>query len=57
MDNDAREFAGGAQGKAFLNTKGGNQFSDLVTLTYQGGKIDKPVPMWIAPGQPDGVVT
>jgi molybdopterin-containing oxidoreductase family iron-sulfur binding subunit len=55
--NDAREFAGGAQGTAFLNTKGGNQFSDLVTLTYQGGKIDKPVPMWITPGQPDGVVT
>ncbi len=55
--NDAREFAGGAQGTAFINTKGGNQFSDLVTLTYQGGKIDKPVPMWIAPGQPDGVVT
>lgn len=57
LDNDAREFAGGAQGRAFLNTKGGNQFSDLVTLTYQGGTVSKPVPMWIAPGQPDGVVT
>ncbi|MBK8466700.1 MAG: TAT-variant-translocated molybdopterin oxidoreductase [Chloracidobacterium sp.] len=57
VDNDAREFAGGAQGRSFINTKGGNQFSDLVTLTYQGGKVDKPVPMWIAPGQPDGVVT
>lgn len=55
--NDSREFTGGAQGTAFINTKGGNQFSDLVTLTYQGGKIEKPVPMWIAPGQPDGVVT
>ncbi len=57
MGNDSHEFAGGAQGTAFINTKGGNQFSDLVTLTYQGGKIEKPVPMWIAPGQPDGVVT
>ena len=55
--NEARDLAGGAQGTSFINTKGGNQFSDLVTLTYQGGKVDKPVPMWIAPGQPDGVVT
>ncbi|MFN0278644.1 MAG: TAT-variant-translocated molybdopterin oxidoreductase [Pyrinomonadaceae bacterium] len=57
MGGDAREFAGGAQGTSFINTKGGNQFSDLVTLTYQGGNISRPVPMWIAPGQPDGVVT
>ncbi len=55
--NDAREFAGGAQGTSFINTKGGNQFADLATLTYQGGKIEKPVPMWVAPGQPDGVIT
>ncbi len=34
--NDAREFAGGEQGTSFINTKGGNQFSDLVTLNYQG---------------------
>ncbi len=55
--NDAREFAGGAQGTSFINTKGGNQFSDTVTLKYQGGEIEKPVPMWITPGQPDDVVT
>lgn len=55
--NDAREFAGGQQGTSFINTKGGNQFSDLVTLKYQGAEIQKPVPMWIAPGQPDDVVT
>lgn len=55
--NDAEEFAGGSQGASFINTRGGNQFSDLVTLKYQGGEITKPVPMWIAPGQPDDVVT
>jgi molybdopterin-containing oxidoreductase family iron-sulfur binding subunit len=32
-------------------------FSDLVTLNYQGSSISKPVPVWIAPGQPDDVVT
>ena len=55
--NDAREYVGGSQGTSFINTKGGNQFSDLVTLKYQGGEISKPVPMWIAPGQPDDVIT
>jgi molybdopterin-containing oxidoreductase family iron-sulfur binding subunit len=51
------DFAGGAQGTSFLNTKGGNQFSDLVKLSYQGAEISKPVPVWIQPGQPDDVVT
>jgi molybdopterin-containing oxidoreductase family iron-sulfur binding subunit len=55
--NDAREYAGGSQGTSFINTRGGNQFSDLVTLKYQGAEIKAPVPMWIAPGQPDDVVT
>ena len=55
--NDAEELTGGAQGTSFVNTKGGNQFSDLVTLKYQGAEINKPVPMWIAPGQPDDVIT
>ncbi len=54
---DADEKSGGVRGTSFINTKGGNMFSDLVTLTYQGGEINKPVPMWIAPGQPDDVVT
>jgi MoCo/4Fe-4S cofactor protein with predicted Tat translocation signal len=55
--NDEDEFSGGARGTSFINTRGSNMNSDLVTLTYQGGKIDKPVPMWISPGQPDDVIT
>ena len=54
---DKREFSGGARGTSFINTRGTNMASDLVTLTYQGGKIEKPVPMWITPGQPDDVIT
>jgi molybdopterin-containing oxidoreductase family iron-sulfur binding subunit len=54
---DESEFAGGTLGTSFINTKGGNLFSDLVTLKYQGSDVSKPVPMWIAPGQPDDVVT
>jgi molybdopterin-containing oxidoreductase family iron-sulfur binding subunit len=54
-DND--EMAGGGQPIAFVNSKGGNLTSDLVTLKYQGGEISKPVPMWISPGQPDDVIT
>lgn len=48
---------GGVEGTAFVNTKGGNLFSDLVEVTYQGGTISQKVPVWIQPGQPDGVVT
>ncbi len=55
--NDADEKSGGVRGTSFINTKGGNMFSDLVTLKYQGADIQKPVPMWITPGQPDDVVT
>lgn len=55
--NDDREYAGGARGSSFINTKGGNTFSDLVTLRYQGSDIQKPVPMWVTPGQPDDVIT
>ncbi len=55
--NDAEELVGGAQGTAFVNTKGGNQFSDLVKIKYQGAEIEKGVPMWITPGQPDDVIT
>ncbi len=51
------EQAGGKQGTTFINTKGGNLFSDLVNLSFQGKEITTPVPMWIAPGQPDDVVT
>ncbi len=56
-DLDEREYAGGVRGTSFINTKGGNTFSDLVTLTYQGADMQKPVPMWVTPGQPDDVIT
>ena len=52
-----KELGGGEEGYAFINTKGGNKFSDLVTVTYQGAQIEKGVPMWITPGQPDDVIT
>ncbi len=55
--NNAEEFTGGSQGTSFVNTKGGNQNSDLVKVQYQGGEISKPVPVWIQPGQPDDVIT
>ena len=51
------EYTGGEQGTSFVNTKGGNLFSDLVTLDYQGGQLDKPMPMWVQPGHPDDVIT
>ena len=54
---DNNEYTGGSQGSTFVNTKGGNLFSDLVTLKMNGTEIAKPVPMWIAPGQPDDVIT
>ena len=54
---DGKDLAGGKLGTTFLTTKGGNLFSDLVTLKFQGADIAKPVPMWIAPGQPDDVIT
>ena len=54
--NDSREISGGERGTAFINTYGNNMSSDLVKLTYQGQELDG-VPMWIAPGQPDDVVT
>ena len=55
--NDTDEYAGGTRGSSFINTRGGNTFSDLVTVKYQGADIQKPVPMWVTPGQPDDVIT
>ena len=43
-------------GIAFINTHGNNMGADVVDLTYQG-QVLKGVPMWIAPGQPDDVIT
>lgn len=55
--NDADEISGGERPTAFITSKGQNMYADLVTLKFQGGTIEKPVPMWIMPGQPDDVVT
>ena len=57
LNQGAEGGAGGVEGTSFINTKGGNLFSDLVEVTYQGGKITQKVPVWVQPGQPDGVVT
>ncbi len=57
QDTEYSEFTGGSKGTTFVNTKGGNLFSDLVTLQMNGAAIEKPVPMWISPGQPDDVIT
>ncbi|MFN6964262.1 MAG: TAT-variant-translocated molybdopterin oxidoreductase [Pyrinomonadaceae bacterium] len=54
---DYDPYAGGREGYSFINTRGGNLHSDLVNLKFQGAQIGKQVPMWIVPGQPDGVVT
>jgi molybdopterin-containing oxidoreductase family iron-sulfur binding subunit len=56
-EGDYNDYSGGEMGMPFINTKGGNQFSDLVTIEANGAKISAPVPIWIAPGQPDDVIT
>jgi molybdopterin-containing oxidoreductase family iron-sulfur binding subunit len=57
QSREYNEYTGGEEGTSFINTKGGNLFSDLVRLSYQGAEIQKDVPVWIVPGQPDDVVT
>jgi Fe-S-cluster-containing dehydrogenase component len=57
QNKDYDDMAGGELGTAFINTYGGNLSSDLANLTYQDGQIQKPVPMWVSPGQPDDVIT
>ncbi len=54
---DDRELAGASEGTTFVNSKGGNLFSDTVKVSYQGAEIGSPVPMWVSPGQPDDVIT
>jgi MoCo/4Fe-4S cofactor protein with predicted Tat translocation signal len=56
-NRDPEQQAGGSEGTPFINTKGGNLISDLVTVKYQNGEIGSAVPVWILPGQPDDVVT
>ena len=55
--NDTDEISGGERPISFINSRGSNMFADLVTLSYNGAEIKKPVPVWITPGQPDEVVT
>ncbi len=57
QDKKYADNAGGELGTAFINTKGGNMESDILEVTYEGGKITEKVPAWITPGQPDGVIT
>ena len=57
QNKNYQDMAGGELGTTFVNTYGGNMSSDLVKLNYQGSEIQKPVPMWVAPGQPDDVIT
>ena len=55
--NHTDEISGGDRPTSFITSKGQNMYADLVTLTYQGQTISKPVPVWISPGQPDDVIT
>ncbi len=57
QDKRYNDYAGGELGRAFINTKGGNMESDLLELTVNGTKLSENVPAWIAPGQPDDVIT
>ena len=57
QDDEYNDYSGGEMGIPFINTKGGNQFSDLVRLSANGAEIPQDVPVWIAPGQPDDVIT
>jgi molybdopterin-containing oxidoreductase family iron-sulfur binding subunit len=54
---DYNPMTGAGEGTSFINTYGGNLYSDLARLTYQGAEMSKPVPVWIVPGQPDDTVT
>ncbi len=57
INHKENDFAGGELGTAFINTRGGNLESDLIEVTYEGTKLSKAIPAWIAPGQPDDVIT
>ncbi|REJ79408.1 MAG: 4Fe-4S dicluster domain-containing protein [Acidobacteria bacterium] len=57
QDKRYKDYAGGELGRAFITTKGGNMSSDILEVTFEGAKIEGAVPAWIAPGQPDDVIT
>ena len=48
--------AGAEEGTSFVSTRGGNLFADLVTLNVNGRQLSN-LPVWVQPGQPDGVAT
>jgi len=40
-----------------IGKKGGDIYVDTIKITHQGRSLTDPVPTWITPGQPDGVIT
>ena len=40
-----------------IGKKGGDIYVDTIKITHQGRTFSDPVPTWITPGQPDGVIT
>lgn len=40
-----------------IGKKGGDIYVDTIRLTSNGRSISVPVPAWVTPGQPDGVIT
>ncbi|MEP6922177.1 MAG: TAT-variant-translocated molybdopterin oxidoreductase [bacterium] len=40
-----------------IGKKGGDIYVDTLKITHQGRTFTDPVPTWITPGQPDGVIT
>jgi MoCo/4Fe-4S cofactor protein with predicted Tat translocation signal len=40
-----------------IGKKGGDIYVDTIKITAQGRTFSDPVPTWITPGQPDGVIT
>jgi molybdopterin-containing oxidoreductase family iron-sulfur binding subunit len=40
-----------------IGKKGGDIYVDTIKITHQGRTLSDPVPTWITPGQPDGVIT
>jgi len=40
-----------------IGQKGGDIFVDTIKITHEGRTFSNPVPTWITPGQPDGVIT
>ena len=57
QDKRYEDYAGGALGRSMITTKGGNMESDMLKVTVDGTGVEQEVPAWIAPGQPDGVIT